>query len=156
MDQAKLPLIKHACGAKSAIGDKDLQEEILTHLQSLGKYVAAQAVVDYLAIPDVQQCFNLSNTVSLSTACRWMEHSGGYSWSTARNGQYVDGHEREDVVEYQQSKFLPAWYALDSKTRKWSANDINQLKDGQILPDRPTIVWFHDESTFYTHDQHKK
>ncbi|KAI5984151.1 hypothetical protein EDD15DRAFT_2310938 [Pisolithus albus] len=55
----------------------------------------------------------------------------GYSWTTARNGQYVDGHEREDVVEYRQNKFLPAWYALD-------------------------VVWFHDESTFYAHDRRKK
>ncbi|KAI6117748.1 hypothetical protein EV401DRAFT_2057686 [Pisolithus croceorrhizus] len=99
--------------------------------------MTAQAIVDYLAIPDVQQHFNLLKTVSLATAQHWMEHTS-YSWTTPHNGQYVDGHEQEDVVEYWQNKFLPAWYALDSKTWKWSATDTNQLEEGQVLHSRPT------------------
>lgn len=137
------------------IKDEDLQAELLTHLRSLGKYVTARAIVDYLAKPTVQQQYNLSKTISLATAQRWMEHTG-YTWTIAHNGQYVDGHEREDVVEYRQNRFLPAWCALESRMRKWSSNDPTQLEEGQILPARPTVVWFHDESTFFAHDRRKK
>ncbi|KAG1765058.1 hypothetical protein EV702DRAFT_948116, partial [Suillus placidus] len=91
---------------KSRINDEDLKEELLMHLQSLGKYVTAIAVVNYLARPDVQQRYQLSKTISLVMAQRWMENCG-FRWTTAKNGQYVDGHEREDVMNYRQNKFLP-------------------------------------------------
>ena len=68
LDHKELPVTKHSTSAKSAIQDKDLQEELLIHLQAIEKYVTAQAIVDYLAKPDVQQQYNLSKTISLATA----------------------------------------------------------------------------------------
>ncbi|KAG1729321.1 uncharacterized protein EDB91DRAFT_1060018 [Suillus paluster] len=61
---------------RSWIDDEDLKEELLVHLQSLGKYISATAVIDYLAQPDVQQHFKLTKTISLATAQRWMENCG--------------------------------------------------------------------------------
>ncbi|OJA21652.1 hypothetical protein AZE42_13631, partial [Rhizopogon vesiculosus] len=139
LDQGNLPLSK--CSGdwtKSRLNDEDLKEELLTHLQSLGKYITATAVVDYLARPD-----------------RWMENCG-FRWTTAKNGQYVDGHERSDVVNYRQNKFLPAWYLVDPNTRKWSSVDVSKLEEGQSTTERRTVVWFHDESTFYAHDRRQK
>ncbi|KAG1826107.1 uncharacterized protein BJ212DRAFT_1258866 [Suillus subaureus] len=40
---------------KSQIDDEDLKGELLAHLQSLGKYVTATVVIDYLARPDVKE-----------------------------------------------------------------------------------------------------
>jgi hypothetical protein len=109
--------MNHSTSVKSMIKDKDLQEELFTHLQSLGKYVTARAIVDYLAKPTVEQQYNLSKTISLVTAQYWMEHTG-YTWTIAHNGQYVNGLKREDVVKYRQNRFLPAWYALESRMCK--------------------------------------
>ncbi|KAG1747844.1 uncharacterized protein EDB91DRAFT_1048115, partial [Suillus paluster] len=156
LDRGNLPLSK--CSGdwtKSRINDEDLKEELLTHLQSLGKYVTAIAVVNYLARPDVQQRYQLSKTISLVTAQHWMENCG-FRWTTAKNGQYIDGHEREDVVNYRQNKFLPVWYSVDPNTRKWSSVDVSKLEEGQATTGRRTVVWFHDESTFYAHDRRQK
>jgi hypothetical protein len=161
LDHENLPLSK--CGGtwtKSRIADEDLKEEILTHLQSLGKYVTATAVIDYLKRSDVMQRYRLTKSISTVTAERWMK-ACGFRWTVGRGGQYVDGHEREDVVFYRQNIFLPSWFALDPKLRKW------KLVDGKLVEEdgrreeesgnlRRTVVWFHDESTFYAHDRRKK
>ncbi|KAG2069771.1 hypothetical protein BDR04DRAFT_1118839 [Suillus decipiens] len=94
-------------------------------------------------------------TVSLAMAQNWMK-TCGFRWTTAKNGQYVDGHEREDVVNYRQKKFLPVWYALESKMQKWSSLDPMKLDEGELMLGRRTVVWFHDESTFYAHDCQQK
>jgi hypothetical protein len=92
-DRKNLPMSKS--GRKwtnSRIEDKDLKDELLVHLQSLGKYVTASKIVKHLAKPDVQRQHNLLKTVSLVIAQRWMK-TCGFCWTTAKNGQYVDGHE---------------------------------------------------------------
>ncbi|KAG0696145.1 hypothetical protein DFH29DRAFT_984723 [Suillus ampliporus] len=150
LDQGNLPLSK--CSGdwtKSWINNEDLREELFTHHQSLGKYVTAMAVVDYLARSDVQHQYQLSKTISLVTAQRWMENCG-FRWTTAKNGQYVDGYKHSDVVNYQQNKFLPAWYLVDPNTRKWF------LRREGSTTGRCTVVWFHDESTFNAHDYWQK
>ncbi|KAG0692672.1 hypothetical protein DFH29DRAFT_882164 [Suillus ampliporus] len=123
LDRENLPFAKYGGKwTRSWIDDEDLKEELLVHLQSLGKYISATAVIDYLARPDVQRRFKLTKTVSLATAQRWMENS---------------------------------WYELDLKTRKWSSVDVTQPEEGQEIG-RQTVVWFHDESTFYANDRRKK
>ena len=82
-----------------------------------------------------------------------MRKKMGYRWRLCPHGQYVDGHERADVVEYREKIFLPAIKGLESKTRKWG-------RDGKE-EDSPenghhTVFLFHDESTFYAHDRKKK
>jgi len=37
----------------------------------------------------------------------------GYHWTEKPFGQYVDGHECDDVVYYRQNVFFPAWAELD-------------------------------------------
>ena len=46
----------------------------------------------------------------METARKWM-HEMGFVVLTARKGSYVDGHERDDVVEYRK-KFLQRMVAL--------------------------------------------
>lgn len=41
----------------------------------------------------------------------------GYRWGREKNGQYVDGHEQDDVIAYQQTVFLLLWAELLSHTR---------------------------------------
>ncbi|KAG2354668.1 hypothetical protein BDR07DRAFT_1494272 [Suillus spraguei] len=116
LDHKDLPYSQYGKGlTKSQIEDEDLEEELLTHLQLLSKYVTAKAVVDYIARLDVQRQNQLCKGISLRTAQNWMENCG-FRWMTTKNGQYIDGHEQEDVINYWQNTFLPAWYAINGNT----------------------------------------
>ncbi len=53
-----------------------------------------------------------------------MKHIG-YQWSKTPLGQFVNGHERSDVVEYRQLVFLPVWLELLSCTQIF-ATDGNE------------------------------
>lgn len=64
-------------------------------------------------------------------------------------GQYADGHEREDVVQYRQEVFLPQMIAYFSRMRRWIEEHGWDIPPPVI---RAIVVWFHDESTFYAHD----
>ncbi|KAF9440607.1 hypothetical protein P691DRAFT_687180, partial [Macrolepiota fuliginosa MF-IS2] len=65
-------------------------------------------------------------------------------------GQYVDGHERDDVVSYCQNTYIPRM--IQHMTKMWRY--IDGSTGWAVPPDVncPTIIWFHDESTFYAHD----
>ena len=76
----------------------------------------------------------------------------GYRWKKNHKGQYVDGHERADVVHYQQNVFLPAMEQYEHRMQTW----VNE--HGWDLPcgiTQAIIIWVHDESIFYAHDRHQ-
>ncbi|KAG2111869.1 hypothetical protein BD769DRAFT_1302987, partial [Suillus cothurnatus] len=70
-DRAVLPLRKLP-QKYSRIDDEDLAAELKLHLQSIGKYVRAQDLVDYLSIPENQAHLGFEKLISLRTAQRWM------------------------------------------------------------------------------------
>ncbi|KAH9948611.1 hypothetical protein B0H21DRAFT_777826 [Amylocystis lapponica] len=109
-------------------------------------------IVDYLTRPDVQTRLLFKKTISLATAKRWMTKIG-YRWAKAPRGQYIDGHERKDVVRYRQDTFLPFFEKLDGQMRVWTNDGVED--PGTISAERDTVVWFHDESTFYANDRRK-
>ncbi|KIJ64674.1 hypothetical protein HYDPIDRAFT_90357 [Hydnomerulius pinastri MD-312] len=144
--------------AYSCIDDESLTADLKLHLQSIGKYVRAQDLVDYLSIPENQEHHRFRKTISLKTAQRWMKKLG-YRWKKEPKGQYSDGHEREDVVYYRQNVFLPAWNHYLPRMRRWKKENLN-IEDVEELASvavsgRKVVVWFHDESTFYAHDRRK-
>jgi hypothetical protein len=151
-DRANLPINLYGSWSVSLLDKSELAQELHLYLQGIGKNVKAMDIVNFLADPSVQKKHQFKNTISLSTAQRWM-HAMDYRWWKGPTGQYVDGHERADVVEYRQTKFLPTMAELEWSLRAW--------KDGihEIVGDRPvnkrTVVWYHDESTFYANDRRK-
>ncbi|KAH9910652.1 uncharacterized protein BXZ73DRAFT_20922, partial [Epithele typhae] len=84
----------------------ELKLALELHSQGVGMYVQAQDIVSFMAFPGNLVRFGLTKLVSHTTAKRWM-HKLGRFWKHEPTGQYVDGHEREDVVNYRQKKFLP-------------------------------------------------
>ena len=75
----------------------------------------------------------------------------GYCWAKEPKGQYQDGHERADVVEYRQKVFLPAWAKFKKQMCVWTDDDS---EDPNSRPDvKNIVVWFHDKSTFYAHNR---
>ncbi|KAJ7686728.1 hypothetical protein B0H17DRAFT_940191 [Mycena rosella] len=119
------------------LSDEDVAGDIHLHLQSLGKWVSAKDIVKYVHTPEFQARLRAKQNISECTARRWMKKMG-YRWKKEPTGMYSDGHEREDVVNYRQNVFLPRWRALTVDG------------DGRIV-----VIWRHDESTFYAHDQWK-
>ncbi|OAX31798.1 hypothetical protein K503DRAFT_787611 [Rhizopogon vinicolor AM-OR11-026] len=135
-DRTNLPMHAYGIHNTSCINDEVLATDIKLHLQSIRKYVRAHDIVDYLKRPEVRGCHGLKKTVSLATAQWWMLKLD-YRWREEKKGQYVDGHERDDVVTYHQNVFLPLWKSFAYRLRNWREDDM----------------MFHDESTFYAHDR---
>lgn len=148
-DREELPFNLYGTWSTSMLDDGELAQDLFAHLQSIGLYVRAEDIVEYLSRPEVQAKHNLAQTVSLATAKRWMRLMD-YRWTKTPSGQYVDGHEREDVVAYRQAKFLPTLFELLAHAQIWKEGMAEARGNP---PERYTIIWYHDESTFYANDR---
>jgi hypothetical protein len=136
--------------------DSELGQAIQLHLQSIGKYVHAQHIVDYLKKEEVQEKYGLTSSILLMTARQWM-HNLDYRWVKNHWGQYVDGHECKDVVDYCQNTFLPSWFAIEKQMRSWEAKpeeqkDLVEVPEKLAGEEKCVITWLHNESIFYAHD----
>ena len=132
--------------------DEEFAEELKLFLQSVGKYVKAQDLVEYLHKLDVQEKYGLKAPISLSTAKKWMKKMD-YRWVKNHKGQYVDGHERSDVVHYRQNTFLPVWYSFEQRMHSWEGEKLTEVPTKINNGSRRVVAWFHDESIFYAHDR---
>ncbi|KAG2074894.1 hypothetical protein BDR04DRAFT_1126601 [Suillus decipiens] len=147
-NQEALPIC-NAPHKLSQIDDEGLASAVKDHLQSCGKYVCAQDIVDYS-----------NKGISLTTAQRWMKKLG-YHWAKDPKGQYVDGYECQDVVHYHQNIFLPVWFHYQSQMWKWKEDDVTveeveEVSTVAVASGCRVVVWFHDESTFYANDRRKQ
>jgi hypothetical protein len=100
-DREDLPVNPYGAWSESVI-DKhpEIAQELHAHLQSVGKYVKAMDLVDFMDAPEMRLCSGLKKRLDISMAQRWMQKLD-YRWTYSKlKGQYVDGHEREDVVKY--------------------------------------------------------
>jgi hypothetical protein len=95
--------------------DKAFAQEVHAHLQSVSKYVRAMDLVDFLDTEEMWAKTGHKKRIDVTTAQRWMKKLN-YRWTLDPKGQYVDGHEREDIVAYRQHVFLPAWKRAQSRS----------------------------------------
>lgn len=136
----------------SVIDDEEFQQELCLFLQTKGKYMAASDIVKFTQDPEVQKKWDI-NSVSLSTAKVWLNKLG-YRFAKKHRGQYVDGHEREDVVQYRNSVYIPQYLSYNARTRLWTGDNMETSQLPPLKPgERLVVFWFHDESTFYAHDR---
>ena len=151
LDRGKLPDKRLFLGSISQLGDEDIETEANIHLQSLGKYVSAMDLVRYFQQDDVQQRHGF--TISLATARRWMKQMG-MRWAKTPKGQYVDGHERPDVVNYRQNTYIPGRFSSVFPSRTWTEETIGNPV--VCLPShRHTVHWYQDETTYTQNDRHQ-
>jgi hypothetical protein len=100
--------------------------------------------------------------VTVRTIIRWL-HRLGMSYGDVRKGVYKDGHEREDVVDDRQHRFLPLLLKhLWPTVREWKL--VYKTTDGhdceffeEIPKDFPPntpkrVLLAYDQSTFNSHD----
>lgn len=156
----KLPLHRYGTYHSSILDDEDFRRDIQLHLTEIAKkgYIRAQDIVDYVATPEVQQKLGTkAHGIHIRTARRWL-HKLSWRYQQKKKGMYIDGHEREDVVEYRKG-FVERW-------REYERRFVIYGNDGKILL-TPTgfpvpqgvhfrlILVTHDESTFYENDRRK-
>ncbi|QRW10466.1 DDE superfamily endonuclease [Ceratobasidium sp. AG-Ba] len=138
---------------ESIIADEDFLSAVKTHLLGVGKYAQARDILTFCGSPAAGEfTYLLDSPPSLRTAQRWMRILG-YRWKEEKRGQYTDGHERPDVVEYRMKYYVPEWFKLETRMRSWHEDKeiLPTLKEGEKI----VVVWFHDESTFYAHDRRR-
>lgn len=94
--------------------------------------------------------------IGVETSRKWM-HQLGFSVVNKKKGTFVDGHERDDVVEYRKT-FLRRMVALGFLNRDNAPTDEarNALPADLEIPQpgvlAKTVVLFHDESTFQANE----
>jgi hypothetical protein len=104
--------------------------------------------------------YTRKESLQARTAREWLNKMG-YRWKSIKKGIYIDGHEREDVVQYR-SKFLDRWYEMQPYVREWE--EVKEEVEGEvrvtglrkkektILNATEIILVTHDESTFSAND----
>jgi hypothetical protein len=160
LDPTSLPTNAWGSGNICRLDTEDgLREELRNHLQTIGKYVKAEDVVEYLDRRDTKTRYGATTSISVSTARRWMIKLG-YHWADTPSGQYVDGHERDDVVAYRQNVFLPAWFAKEHQLRVWTKENMDKpVSDEPIsIPNHQprNVAWLHDETVFCANDRRER
>ena len=149
-DHSILPTTNYRSGNRSLIEDKDLKHDLLLYLQEISKYVRAMDVVNYMNTEEVKNTYRLRTGISLATAKHWMHHLG-YQWGKTPTGQYVNGHERKDVVKYRNDVFIPSWLQLQGQMHAWEGENLTI--DHISESGRQVVVWHHNESIFYSNDR---
>jgi hypothetical protein len=164
LGSGKLPLHRYGKLRGTILDNEDFLHEIQIHLSGIsknGNYIRAEDIVDFMATPIMQEKLDeigaAKKTISLSTAQHWL-HRNGWRYRRKRNGMYVDGHERDDVVAYRK-EFIERWKVYDKRMYSYN-NDGGREGDLTGFPVPPgqrfrLILVTHDESTFYETDRWK-
>jgi hypothetical protein len=149
----------------TVLRDEDIASEIKIKLKIVEKskkgFLKAEDLVDLVASPEMQKIFTEKGIckvlISTKTATRWLKKVD-WRYESVRNGMYIDGHEREDVVAYRRA-FVERWKMNEKRFHQWD-NDGRELPrpNGFPVPDGPPfrlVLVTHDESTFYQNDRRK-
>ncbi|KAJ3739722.1 hypothetical protein DFH05DRAFT_1406735 [Lentinula detonsa] len=166
ISSARLPL-HHYHGTKSSIlEDEDISLEIQLKLSARAKegFIKAQDVVEIVASPEIQTRLAAAGiqkrNIKERTARDWLQK---FKWrySKRKNGMYIDGHEREDVVEYRKGFVKRFLTQYNPRMHTWDKVGNETRPSTYVLP-TPNgarscrlILITHDESTFYLNDQRK-
>ena len=100
----------------------------------------------------------VKTTISIRTAHRWLS-ALDWRYGKKKRGMYIDGHEREDVVEYRRA-FVERWKEKyePRMVLYGDGGKVLRTPNGFPVPQGPRfrlILVTHDESTFYENDRRK-
>jgi hypothetical protein len=112
-----LPLYQLNWKHWTIIDDEDIAEEMRGRMmeKANGGFLKAEDVVDIVASPGMQAIFACKGitkaTISVRMGLCWLERLG-WTYGKLSNGMYLDGHEREDVVDYRKA-FVEQWMGYE-------------------------------------------
>ncbi|KAG9080340.1 hypothetical protein FRC06_006761, partial [Ceratobasidium sp. 370] len=155
IETGDLPECKTRLSSRSFLKHEDVAGEIKLFLQTKGKYFVANDIVQFLNDPVVRQRLTIPKAVTIRTAQRWL-HNMEYRWRNEQPGQYFDGHERGDVVQYRQGVYAPKMKALEPFFVSWDEETGVEKPPHLQAGQRSVVIWYHDTSTFYAHDRQKR
>jgi hypothetical protein len=154
--EGTLPLHSYGYARQTVLEDDEVLQEIQGELseRAKGGVIKAEDVCEIVASEKVQNLFTRLGVhkpgISKTTAHRWLAKLN-WRYSIKKNGMYIDGHERDDVVAYRQA-FVYRWAEYEVRFPFWDDN-------GNPLPHRtdlcPLILVTHDESVFFQNDERK-
>jgi hypothetical protein len=140
------------CRGSSVFNDERVQSGARAWLSRLPTGEVSPQHFSKALTEEILPCLGLNkNSVSDRTARRWLIKLG---WRRTRlkKGVYMDGHERDDVVNYRNETFLPLMAKHEKCMVKWSENEDGQFErlEPQLLPGEKQIIpIFQDESSFH-------
>ncbi|KDN33743.1 hypothetical protein RSAG8_13174, partial [Rhizoctonia solani AG-8 WAC10335] len=148
----KLPDNLYGKWNHSVIEDEDFKHALLEHLRCVGRYAGPKDIVAFFDTPEAESFRHLlDEPPSLRTAQRWMPILG-YKWKTEHRGQFADGHEREDVVDYRMNHFIPKWLEFECRMRTWDAEG-NEIPPSLAPGEEEVVAHFHDETIYKAHER---
>lgn len=108
-----LPLHQLNWKQLTTVDDEDFAEEIKTRMTEKAKagYLKAEDLVEIVMSSEMQAIFTHKGitkmSISVKIALHWLEKLG-WKYGKMKNGMYLDGHERLDMVEYRRA-FVKHW-----------------------------------------------
>ena len=67
------------------------------------------------------------DSVGYATVSRWMKHPG-YKYDEHKKSYYTDGHERPDVVDDCNNRFLDGYFEAELRAYRWVQIEYNIAK----------------------------
>ncbi|CAG8780141.1 2667_t:CDS:2 [Cetraspora pellucida] len=138
--------------SQSLLHDEEVSLKVANYLRSTKFKVNPRLVKQYFEnniLPELH--IDQVQTISLTTARRWMKKIGFY-YKRYQKGVYVDDHEREDVVAYHKV-FLQNMAEYKRLMPKWTDVDCKVCEEPYLLPgEQKHILINHDECTFHSYD----
>lgn len=161
LQDGRLPSHRYGMFHTSMLDDEDLAQALKLHLLEVReqcKYIRAQDVVDFVSRPELQESLGVRPAkISVRTGRRWLNKMS-FQYGKRTTGMYIDGHEREDVVQYC-VEFCKRWAKYEKRMVTYD-NDGNEMIHPPTFPVPQTgrfrlILVTHDESTFFAADRCK-
>ena len=145
----------------SVLDEEDIKEHAIAWLKqniyskktqvtahSFMKFVNEDFLPSYSDLPE-----NAPTQISLRSAYRWL-HKMGFCYQKYKQGTYVDGHERSDVVKYRKM-FLKKVHALETTHQPppLPSDNLEQpYPIGNQEAVRKLVFIYHDETVFHTNE----
>jgi len=152
VQEGKLPFHSYGYTRQTVLEDEDVVQEIQGELSQKSKagFIWAQNVCDIVAGEKLQNLFLRLGVqkpfISLSTAQRWLAKLK-WRYRKVKNGMYIDGHERDDVVAYR-CTFVHRWAEYKTRFPFWDNNPHPHPSNSHAL-----VLITYDESTFFQNDE---
>ena len=152
-DHEDLPVNPYGTWTESVI-DKhpEIAQELLARLQSIGKFVKAMDLVDFMDTPEMQLHNGLKKQLDILTVQCWMQKLDfGPIWnwkvSILMGMKERPWWNTERRFSYWKEVFLLRWANVKAQNWGWANGQPDPLPHKQRI-----VLWFHDKSTFYAND----
>jgi hypothetical protein len=152
--EGMLPFHSYGYTRKTVLEEGDVLQEIQGQLdgKAKGGFIKAEDVCDIVASERMQILFARLGVhkpnISKVTAQRWLSQMK-WRYAEKKNGMYIDGHERDDVVAYRHA-FVHRWVDYEAR---FPFPDANGNASPCASDSRPLVLITHDESIFFQNDE---